>query len=135
MFVSQNKLSQIRLNLESSLLEWNWHLDTGYLEKTAFEQSFFRFNALVNMHFFDKILLDVHSFEKVIDYQTQNWIKDNFFRKVDFKHINSLALVSSKDLLAQKSIERMLIAQIPNHISIELFTNSQKARTWLKLLK
>ena len=135
MFVSQNQLSQISLNIDSSLVEWTWYLNDGYLRVEAFEQSFVRFNDIVSMHYFDKMLLDVQSFEKVIDYNTQNWIRSYFFRKVDFKHINNLALVSSKNILAQKSIERMIIAQIPNNINLELFTDNQKAKIWLKSLK
>ena len=135
MFISQNQLSQIKLNIDSNLLEWSWHLDHGLPEKKAFEQSLIRYDHMANSHYFDKVLLDVQTFEKVIDLDTQNWIRHNFSKSIDFRKVQYLALVSSKNLLAQRSIEKLVIHQIPNKINLELFTNDQKARTWLQSLR
>ncbi|WP_027003840.1 hypothetical protein [Hugenholtzia roseola] len=116
---------------EDSCLEWIWTPKSEDLTEVSFKQEFMNCLALIKTHKPQKMLADSSNQYFTVAPDLQEWVSQHVFLPSFKVGLTYIAIVLSKDVFAQLSIEQAMTEEGSEHFHIRYFDNRNEAKAWL----
>lgn len=125
-----NRFVKFSYDKEKDILKqkWTYTHDRNHL---YFFQSTNQFLHIIAQYQASKIIIDFEYFTYCLDAASQKWIKKNVFPKFKHSQVKKIAIIKSKDLTSQISLQHLFENSIELSAKVAFFRESKAAIQWL----
>lgn len=122
----------IRVYEDLKLLAKEWTTDTEYMSEQKFKEEVEKIAEVAEKYKVEKFHDNTTNFLFPISPELQTWVNESIFTRFIAAGLKKYALIVSKEMIAQLSIEQTMEEENASNFQVKYFDSPEKASEWLQ---
>jgi hypothetical protein len=122
----------IRVYEDLKLLAKEWTTDTEYMSEQKFKEEVEKIAEVAEKYKVEKFHDNTTNFLFPISPELQTWVNESIFTRFIAAGLKKYALIVSKEMIAQLSIEQTMEEDNASNFQVKYFDSPEKASEWLQ---
>lgn len=122
----------IRVYEDLKLLAKEWTTDTEYMSEQKFKEEVEKIAEVAEKYKVEKFHDNTTNFLFPISPELQTWVNESIFTRFIAAGLRKYALIVSKEMIAQLSIEQTMEEDNASNFQVKYFDSPEKASEWLQ---
>ncbi len=132
MEVYKSPYQTIRVYEDLKLLAKEWTPDTEYMSEQKFKEEVEKIAEAAEKYKVEKFHDNTTNFLFPISPALQTWVNESIFTRFIAAGLKKYALIVSKEMIAQLSIEQTMEEENASNFQVKYFDSPEKASQWLQ---
>jgi len=128
----KSNFQTIRIYEDLKLLAKEWTPDTEYMSEQKFKEEVEKIAEVAEKYKVEKFHDNTTNFLFPISPELQTWVNESIFTRFIAAGLRKYALIVSKEMIAQLSIEQTMEEENASSFQVRYFDSPEKASEWLQ---